>query len=486
MTSSQMEDKKKKVSVISRLTLVLETPHKRNQYLAGFLATIAMFMTGNVMGWSSPVQIKLKNDETPFYCTEDQWGWAVSFYQLGTAPWSIFAGTFADILGRRLTLLLAGPIFLVAWTVAFFSYNCSTLMVSRLIAGGGSAIGSAVCALYIGEICEPAIRGRVGALVMIMNNSGVLFSYVVGPYVSYKTFVLILFIIPFIFIITFCWMPETPYFRLRQGKRDEAMKCLLKFRGLTDDQQLDNELDTMKKGVDSEMQNKTSVIELFKQPITRKAMILLIGVKTMQHFSGVSAIQSYMQNIFEEADSFIPASFAAIVCVVVQLISGFFTSYFVDRFGRKPLLLSSCSGTAVALFSVGLYFFLKDYIECDVTSISWLPLVSIMLFMIVQTIGVGTLSYIFLSEIFPTNLRGSAALVGTMYGSLAGFAVTKLFSVISNALDIFVTFWMCSIIMICGIIFTIFFVFETKGKSLVQIQNELSNKANNRLVQVTA
>lgn len=206
----------------------------------------------------------------------------------------------------------------------------------------------------------------------------------------------------------------------------------------------------------------------------------------MQHFSGVSAIQSYMQNIFEEADSFIPASFAAIVCVIVQLISGFFTSYFVDRFGRKPLLFSSCSGTAVALFSVGLYFFLKDYIECDVTSISWLPLVSIMLFMIVQTIGVGTLSYIFLSEIFPTNLRGSAALVGTMYGSLAGFAVTKLFSVISNALDIFVTFWMCSIIMICGIIFTIFFVFETKGKSLVEIQNELSNKGSNRLVKVIA
>ncbi|XP_044732057.1 facilitated trehalose transporter Tret1-like [Chrysoperla carnea] len=481
-----MEKKQKKVSVISRLTLVLETPHKRNQYLAGLFATTVMFIAGNFVGWASPVQIKLKDDETPFKCTDAGWGWVVSFYALGTAPWCIVAGTFADMIGRRPTLLLAGPIFLLAWIITYFSYNCYTLLAARLIAGGGGAIASAVCALYIGEICEPAIRGRVGALLMIMHHCGVLFSLCIGPYVPYKTFVLILSTIPFIFFCTFYWMPETPFYRLRQGNRDEAMKCLLKFRGLTDAKQLENEMDTMKRGVDAEMENKTSVIELFKQPITRKAMILLLGVKTMQHFSGIGPIQGYMQNIFEETDSFIPASLAAIVCGIVQLLSGCFSSYFVDRFGRKPLLISSCSGTAVALFSVGLYFFLKDYIECDVTSISWLPLVSIMFFMIAQPSGVGTLSYIFLSEIFPTNLRGTAALVGTMYGSLTGFAVIKLFSVISEALDMFVTFWLCAIIMIGSIIFTIFCVFETKGKSLLQIQNELSSKHKKFMVEVMA
>lgn len=206
----------------------------------------------------------------------------------------------------------------------------------------------------------------------------------------------------------------------------------------------------------------------------------------MQHFSGISPIQGYMQNIFEETDSFVPPSLAAIVCGTVQLLSGCSSSYFVERFGRKPLLISSCFGTGVALFSLGLYFFLQDYIQCDVTSISWLPLVSIMFFMIAQSSGVGTLSYIFLSEIFPTNLRGSAAVVGTMYGALAGFAVTELFSVISEALDMFVTFWLCSIIMFGSIIFTIFCIFETKGKSLLQIQNELSNKHKNLMVEVIA
>lgn len=115
---------------------------------------------------------------------------------------------------------------------------------------------------------------------MIMNICGVLFSLSIGPYVSYKTFVLILSTIPFLFFGTFYWMPETPFYRLKQGKKDEAMKCLLKFRGLTDDKQLENELDTMKRGVDCEMENKTSVIELFKQPVTRKAMIVLLGKLT--------------------------------------------------------------------------------------------------------------------------------------------------------------------------------------------------------------
>ncbi|XP_044732400.1 facilitated trehalose transporter Tret1-like [Chrysoperla carnea] len=467
-----MEGKQKKVSVISRLTFVLETPHQRNQYMAGFLATIVMFMAGTCIGWASPTQIKLNDGDTPFECSESDWAWAVSFLTLAGVPWAIFAGKFADILGRRFTLLLAGPIYLVGWIITYFSYSCYALFAARLISGGGVAVGGAVCALYIGEICEPDIRGRVGTLVMFMNNCGVLFSLCVGPYVSNGAFVIILSTIPIIFFATFYWMPETPYYRLRQGRRDEAMKCLLKFRGLTDDKNLENELDAMQRSVVAEMENKTSVLELFKQPMTRKALIIVLGVKTIQHFSGIAAIQSFMQQIFEETGSNIPAALAAIICGVVQLLSGMFSAFFVDRFGRKPLLLTSTFGCAVALFFVGLFFFLKNFIECNVTSINWLPLVSIMFFMTAQPIGVGSLSYIFLSELFPTNLKGNAAIIATMYGSFSSFTVTKLFSVISENLDLFVTFWICFIIMIGGIIFTIFCVRETKGKTLSQIQND--------------
>lgn len=75
-------------------------------------------------------------------------------------------------------------------------------------------------------------------------------------------------------------MPETPYYRLKQGRRDEAMKCLLKFRGLTDEKQLENELETMKRGVDSEMENKTSIMELVTNPLTRRALIIALGKNT--------------------------------------------------------------------------------------------------------------------------------------------------------------------------------------------------------------
>lgn len=204
----------------------------------------------------------------------------------------------------------------------------------------------------------------------------------------------------------------------------------------------------------------------------------------MQQFSGVIAIQSYMAEIFEGTDSFISPSVAAIVCSTVQLISGIFASAFVDRFGRKPLLLVSSSGTAVALFSVGLYFFLQNYIKCDVSSISWLPLVSIMFFMIAQPIGVGTLAYVFISEIFPTNSKANASMIATMYGALAATIVTKLFEVISDSLGMFVTFWLCCIIMIGGLIFTIFYIPETKGKTLLEIQNDFSNKHKKQTIQV--
>lgn len=103
-----------------------------------------MFISGNFVGWASPVQIKMKHDETPFKCTDAGWGWVVSFYSLGAAPWCIVAGTFADMIGRRPTLLLAGPSFLLAWIINYFAYNCYCLLASRLVSGGGGAIASAV------------------------------------------------------------------------------------------------------------------------------------------------------------------------------------------------------------------------------------------------------------------------------------------------------------------------------------------------------
>lgn len=317
---------------------------------------------------------------------------------------------------------------------------------------------------------------------MLMHNIGVIFSLIVGPHVDYKTFTIILSAFPIIFFLSFSYMPETPFYRLKCGDRKSATKLMLKYRGLTDEKDVKDQLDTMQAAVDSEMLQKTTLPELIGNETNRRALLIMMGVKTMQHGSGITAIQSYLQTIFEETNSPIPSDMASIACGVVQLIGGVASGFAIDRLGRKPLLLFSALGTAICLFLVGLFFYLKNIVQVDVTPISWVPFVSVMTFMGFQAFGIGAVTYVLIGELFPTNVKGIATTAVTCYASIFSSIITKLFSIISSAYDMFAIFWVCCGFMVLGVFFSVFYMIETNGKSLMEIQNELEMKSKKKRV----
>jgi SP family facilitated glucose transporter-like MFS transporter 8 len=162
-------------------------------------------------------------------------------------------------------------------------------------------------------------------------------------------------------------------------------------------------------------------------------------------------------------------------CVMLQVLATYSSTLLVDKAGRRILLLVSSTVMAVCLTILGLCFHLQSHGH-DVSSISWLPLASVAMFIIVFSMGFGPIPWIMLGELFPSNVKGIASAVTASFNWILAFAVTKSFQNLLDLLGSPITFWIFAVMCIAGTIFTAVLVPETKGKALEEIQVELSGK----------
>lgn len=164
----------------------------------------------------------------------------------------------------------------------------------------------------------------------------------------------------------------------------------------------------------------------------------------------------------------------------MQVIATFVSTLVVDKLGRRILLLVSAGVMAICTIIIGTYFFLKQNDESSVADIGWIPVASLCLFIVAFSIGFGPIPWMMMGELFAPDIKGfSASLAGT-FNWLLAFVVTKTFSNLVAAIKIGPTFWLFSALTIVGVVFVFFFVPETKGKSLPEIQFMLgeTNKNN--------
>lgn len=144
--------------------------------------------------------------------------------------------------------------------------------------------------------------------------------------------------------------------------------------------------------------------------------------------------------------------------------------------GRKPLMIISALGCATALIAEGVYFYLYKVTFTDVSMISWLPTAALVFFLVMNPLGVFTLPYVLLGELFATNIKGIAVSTSQFYGSILGFVVVKFFQPISIKWGMHTTFWIFASVCIIGALFCLLIQPETKGKTFAEIQEKLNSK----------
>jgi SP family facilitated glucose transporter-like MFS transporter 8 len=158
---------------------------------------------------------------------------------------------------------------------------------------------------------------------------------------------------------------------------------------------------------------------------------------------------------------------------MLQVLATYISTLLVDKAGRRLLLMLSSTTMAVCLSVLGLCFHLQTQ-GYDVSFISWLPLASVAVFIVVFSMGFGPIPWIMIGELFPNNVKGIASAVTAASAWILAFAVTKAFQNLLDLLGSSATFWLFAVMCVLGTIFVAVLVPETKGKTLENIQLEMN------------
>ncbi|KAJ8932854.1 hypothetical protein NQ318_017799 [Aromia moschata] len=427
------------------------------------------------MTWTSPVLPKLEDTEqTPFSeaLSSEETSWISALLPLGAIFGTIVFGYLADKIGRKHTLMSCAIPYIVSYLMLAFSNVSILYYVARSITG--CAVGGVftVISMYIGEIATDSNRGALGSILNCFVTGGQLFSYVVGPYVSIVLFNLILTVFPVLFLaIFFILGTESPHYYVRKHQHDLARTALHKLRGYQDDI-VDKELLDIQQKIKEE--GHGTFLDIFKSRGLTRAFIISVGLLGFQQFTGITAVLFYAQSIFKEAGASLEPEICSIIIGVVQFAASFVTPLVVERSGRKFLLLLSAAGMMISEAILGIYGYLKDH-DHDVSSISFLPILCIILYIVMYNIGFGPIPWTITAELFPSNVKSAATSASAAICCFLAFLIAKYFKNISDTIGMGSSFWVFSACCAISIPFCLLYVIETKGKSLQEIQKILNS-----------
>ncbi|XP_057324348.1 facilitated trehalose transporter Tret1-like [Microplitis mediator] len=444
------------------------------QYLAAITATLSMAIAGCHIGWTSPSLPYLKSDDSHLPMTNDDSSWIASFFLLGSVPGNLLAAFIVDVIGRKRSLLVAGFPLILGWLLIIFARNAYYLYASRFISGFGTGIVYVVCPMYIGEIADKRIRGALGTFIKLMVTFGELYAHAIGPFVSFHELAYSCLIIPLVFFSSFIWMPESPYFLVMKNQHREAEASLKALKRYRTKNGLQEDLDQMTKDVLMDMNNRAGFRDLFLSEGNRKALTICFGLQLILQFSGLAAIEAYTQEIVEPSESGLAPGLTVIVLSVCQMVAGLGAAVMVDKLGRRPLLMSTTFCAAIVLMISSAFYVMKIELGYPLKGLGWILDASVILYEFIIALGLNPLPYMMLGELFPTNVKGVAVSMANIWGSLLAFFVSKIFQVVTDTCGMYASFAWFAASCVLGLIFIQWFVPETKGKSLGEIQDELN------------
>ncbi|KAJ2946132.1 hypothetical protein O0L34_g5062 [Tuta absoluta] len=452
-----------------------EPSNRKVQYLAGICASLGFMFTGAVLSWGSPAIPKFKSGEALLQITDAQSSWVVSILSVGSIPGCFIGHQLSERIGRRRTVYASAAPGVVGAAIILFTKSVALMIVARLLVGVTTGMTAVVTMIYITEIADKEIRGALGMLVQVMNNSGQLLVYGIGPFVSYTFLNSIVLTIPIVYVLACCWIPESPYYHLKDGRMEQAKKEFMVIKGTKDEKWADDQLGVIRAHVRESMENKTTFRELITNMRYRRAVYIVAGLKALQYMTGNSAIQSYLEIIFRQSSS-ISGPHVSIVYGFVQLTAGIGATFLAGWFGRRILMFISCLGVAISLTLVGIYFYLQDALKLSpetLQSVSALPLIGILGFNILYAVGIGNLPYVMQAELFPINVKTVASSAATMLACVLSFLVAKCYQSIKDTFGHYTVFWSFAIVAYIGVFFIYCFVPETKGKTLEEVQDNM-------------
>lgn len=394
-------------------------------------------------------------------------------------------GTLADKIGRKDTLVLNLIPFSAGWITICYAKRVPVIILGRFFCGVACGVVSVTIPMYCVEIATADVRGILGSAFQGFQVLGNLLSVIIGAYVTWEYLALMGAISVIFGTVCFFPMPESPRWLLANDRMDEAISVMDKLQNGRVN--AENECNIIYDDLKGQPKGQLSFKEC-KHPTVYKPAFIAFTLMFFQQFSGANAVLFYSSRIFEISKGFLDPKKSTIVICVVQVIVTFTSNLIVDKVGRKILLILSGIFMALSLIVLGTYYYISSTDVSFESKYSWIPLVSVISFILAFSVGFGPIPWLLASEMVPVRARGAVSGLATFSNGFFAFIVTKTFSEIEDLVGIFGTFWFYSVFSIIGAIFVIFMVPETKGKKLEEIEDIFQNKEakrNERVISIS-
>ncbi|OWR42276.1 hypothetical protein KGM_206281 [Danaus plexippus plexippus] len=435
---------------------------------------VGQVIVGYSVGWSAPILPKLKNiDETPLtdVVTDLEASYIGSLLYIGSMIGPYITSIFSNVVGRKPCLLIGGLLNILAYVLVITTKHIAMVYAVRIISGLGMGITIVGNIVYVGEIASTNIRGILLTSTSIIGIFGTLLVYAVVPYVSYSESGYIALVISVIHVVGVCFIPESPvYYAIKD--RPVSVTKTLDLLGRSAD--VDKVLETFSRKKGETTSKIRDWTEIFTVKSNRMSLFLTFTLGAFQQTSGVAVVLFFATTIFDTAGSSIRPDLATIIIGVTRLLSSLIAPSFVERSGRKILLLISMAACAFSLLILGLYFYLDRTHVAFIKNIGWLPLVALIVYFFCYEAGFGTIPNAIVGEMFRANVRSNGSALAITLTWLVGFGLTTSFTTMVKVLGGDVTFWIFGGSCVLAFLFTFFFLPETKGKTLNEIQDMLS------------
>lgn len=438
-------------------------------------------MVGFHEAWTSVyIPPLLTNSTDTIQVTASEGGWITISLSVGGFIGTLLSLQITDQWGRKITMLLTAVPYLVASVLLAYGNSLVTYCIARVLAGIATGVTLAVTPLYLGEIAHPKYRGILGTYWYIFLLTGFLIVNVVGSYLTITISSFISTGVVLLFVATFSMMPESPYFYILQDNLEAARKSLQRFRGRDN---IDEEFTKIVDAIKLQNENSGKYKELFTKKSNLRALFIVFIVLNARQFTGDTPYDAYAQTIFQKISGDISPTLIAVAYYLTKLIVVIICSFLIDKIGRRLILLISLFVSGVILLLLGSYLYITLHTDLDFGNFTYISAFVLIIFAIFYSFLI-PIPVIMLSELFPINVKVFASLLFGVYYFISSIVAIEFFHLTNEHFGMDVPFFAFGASCFVHFVLVYCFVFETKGRSLEDIQDYLELTAlGNKIVQ---
>jgi MFS transporter, SP family, xylose:H+ symportor len=413
-------------------------------------------------------------------------GWANSCALVGCFAGSLIAGALGDRYGRKPVLLVSAVLFAVSSVLTGWASSFAILILWRIAGGVAIGLSSNISPLYIAEVSPAAHRGRLVSLNQFAVVVGILLAQIVNwriaapvPEHAAPEALLMSWNVQFgwrwmftavavpaiIFLAAAFGIPESPRWLLVHGRVAQAVKVLRRIGGSAE--YAAAETAAIMTALRDEA-NLTASWRGLLRPGVRTVLIVGVVLAVLQQWSGINILFNYAEEVYRAAG--LGANqilFDIVITGAINLLFTLAAMAVVDRLGRRPLMLIGCLGIGLSHLLAGLAYRVGQH----GAAVLVLTLCAIACY----AMTLAPLTWVLISEIFPNRLRsiGVSAAVSALW--ISSFALTYSFPFINRALGSAGSFFIYGAICLAGAVFVFFFLPETKGRTLEEIEAQTTH-----------